>query len=86
MPVGCGSARYAVEANSADRQLREARALGAEHYAPYEYFYAREHLDKARTEAAEADYGDAIGLAKTSEEYAVKAAQLARGARRKVGR
>ena len=77
----CGSALYAVQVNTAYGKLEEAHELGAEQYAPYEYFYAKEHLQKAQTEAAEADYGDAINLAETSSEYANKAIRLTREAR-----
>jgi len=83
---GCGGTLYAVKANSASGKLEEARELGAEQYAPYEYFYAKEHLQKAQTEAAEADYGDAVDLAEASEEYASKAIRLTREARRGAGR
>jgi hypothetical protein len=75
-----------VQANSAASKLEEAQALGAEQYAPYEYFYAKEHLAKAQSEAAEADYGDAIDLADVSEEYAEKAVRLTREAHRGAGR
>jgi hypothetical protein len=47
---------------------------------------AKEHLDKARTEAAEADYGDAADLSETAEGYADKAITLARQAHRGAGR
>ena len=79
--VGCGSAMYSVQASSAAGKLEQARELGAEQSAPYEYFYAKEHLQKAQTEAAEADYGDAIDLAEASQKYAEKAIALAREAR-----
>ncbi|HEY8943066.1 MAG TPA: hypothetical protein VIM73_02340, partial [Polyangiaceae bacterium] len=49
---GCGNALYALDANSASSKLAEARELGAEQYAPYEYYMAVEHLQKAQTEAA----------------------------------
>ena len=84
--VGCGNALYAVQANSASEKLEEAHELGAEQYAPYEYFYAKEHLQKAQTEAAEADYSDAVDLAAASEEYADKAIRLTREAHRGAGR
>ena len=80
--VGCGNTLYAVQANSASGKLEEARELGAELYAPYEYFYAKEHLQKAQTEAAEADYSDAVDLAEVSAAYADKAIRLTREARR----
>lgn len=84
--AGCGNTFYAIQANQASGKLEEARELGAEQYAPYEYFYAKEHLQKAQTEAAEADYGDATDLAETSEEYAEKAIRLTREAHRGAGR
>jgi len=83
---GCGHTIYAINVNSTSAKLEEAHELGAELYAPYEYWFAQEHLDKAQTEASEGDYGDAIELAKIGEEYADKAIQLARDAHRGAGR
>ncbi len=76
--TGCGNAIYVMQINSASSRHEEARELGAEQLAPYDYYYAEEHLKKARQEAAEADYGDAIKLASAAEEHAAKAAKLAR--------
>jgi hypothetical protein len=84
--AGCGNAIYAVQVNNASQKLEEARELGAEQYAAYEYWYAVEHIEKAESEASEADYGDAIDLATIGEEYADKAIQLARSAHRGAGR
>jgi len=84
--AGCGNAIYAVQVNAASAKLEEARELGAEQYAAYEYWYAVEHIEKAQTEASEADYGDAIDLAEIGEDYADKAIQLARDAHRGAGR
>ncbi|HYQ45386.1 MAG TPA: DUF4398 domain-containing protein [Polyangiaceae bacterium] len=78
---GCGSTLYSIQATSASGKLEQARELGAEQSAPYEYFYAKEHLQKAQSEAAEADYSDAVNLAEASEEYAEKAIRIAREAR-----
>jgi Domain of unknown function (DUF4398) len=83
--AGCGNTLYSIQANSASGKLEEARELGAEQSAPYQYFYAKEHLKKAQTEAAEADYSDAVDLAQASEESAVEAIRLAREARRGAG-
>lgn len=83
---GCGNAIYAVHVNEASGELAQARELGAERYATYEYTMAQEHLAKARTEAAEADYGDAADLAGLAAEYAHKAVTLAREAHRRAGR
>lgn len=84
--TACGHVAYAIEVSSAAQKLEEARQLGAETLAPYEYYYAREHLKKAQSEAAEADYGDAIDLAAESEQYSERAIRLARGAHRGAGR
>ena len=84
--TGCGNALYAVSANSASSKVEEARELGAEQYATYEYFLATEHLQKAHTEASEADYSDAANLAEKAEEHADKAIRLAREAHRGAGR
>src|SRR5262245_12319726 len=83
---GCGHTISAITVNTATSKLEEAHELGAELYAPYEYWFALEHLDKAQTEASEGDYGDAIQLAKIGEEYADKAIELARNAHRGAGR
>jgi hypothetical protein len=84
--VGCGNTIYAFKANSAANKVEEAHELGAEKLAPYEYFYAKLHLEKAQEEAAEADYSDAINLAEASEDYADKAIRLTRAAQRGAGR
>jgi Domain of unknown function (DUF4398) len=83
---GCGNTLYAVAANSASAKVEEARELGAEQYATYEFFLATEHLHKAQTEASEADYSDAANLAEKAEEHADKAIRLARDAHRGAGR
>lgn len=79
---GCGSTLYSWEVGGAHQRLAEARELGAEELAPYEYYSAVAHLEKAESEAAEADYGDAIQLAELSEQYASRAIALSRAARR----
>jgi hypothetical protein len=84
--VGCGNTLYALQANSAANKLEEARELDAEKYAPYEYYVAKEHMTKAQSEAAEADYSDAANLAEVAEEYADKAIRLSREAHRGAGR
>jgi len=84
--AACGNTIYAIQVNAASSKVEEARELGAEQYAPYEYYYAKEHLEKAQSEASEADYSDAVDLAEASEEYADKAIRLAREAHRGAGR
>lgn len=83
---GCGNTLYAVAANSASSKVEEARELGAEQYATYDFYLATQHLEKAQTEASEADYSDAANLAEQAEEHAVKAIRLAREAHRGAGR
>jgi hypothetical protein len=80
--TGCGGIYYSASVFSASSRVEEARVLGAETLAPYEYYYAREHLEQAEYEAAEASYSDAAHFAETAEEYASKAVEVARAARR----
>jgi hypothetical protein len=75
--LGCGNAIYAARITQASQELARAEQLGAEARAPYEYHYALEHLRKARSEAMEADYGDAIELAQIAYDYASRAVQVA---------
>lgn len=85
MGPGCGIG-YTVRSLSAAATLEEARTLGAPRLAEYEYYYAEAMLEKSREEAAEAAYGDAIEMADIAEEYATKAVELSREARRGAGR
>jgi hypothetical protein len=75
--VGCGNAIYAARITQASDEVARAEQLGAASRAPYEYYYALEHLRKARTEAMEADYGAAIELARAAFDYASRAVQVA---------
>ncbi len=84
--TGCGGFFYAINASSAASKIETAQALGAEKYAPYEYYYAYEHLWKAMEEASSADYGDAIDFADEAEKYAEKAIQLSKQAHEGAGR
>jgi hypothetical protein len=84
--TGCVGVVYAVKANSAASNLEEAKTLGAEEYAEYEYYYAQAYLEKASELAAEAEYGDAIDFAGIADDSAAKAVELARGAHRSAGR
>ena len=84
--TGCGGFFYAIYVSGAESKLEAARALGAEKYAPYEYYYAYEHLQKAMEEASSADYGDAIDFASDAEKHADKAITLAKQAHEGAGR
>jgi hypothetical protein len=83
---GCGNFFYAIYAGGATSKLETAQQLGAEKYAPYEYYYAKEHLLKAMEEAASADYGDAIDLASEADHAAEKAINLSKQAHEGAGR
>jgi hypothetical protein len=78
----CGGINYTIAVSAASSRVEEARAVGAEQLAPYEYYYAKEHLEQAQIEASEASYSDAVNLASEAEEYANKAIDLAQTARR----
>ena len=75
--VACGNTLYALQVTRASDALARAEQLDAAARAPYEYHFALEHLRKARTEAAEADYGDAERLAAIALDYANRAVQVA---------
>jgi len=80
--AGCGGVHYATTVNTAASRLEEARENGAEQLAPYEYYYAKAHLEEAQVEASEANYSDGAAFAETAEEYAQKAIELSQAARR----
>lgn len=82
---GCGGVYYAVSVNAAQARLEQARQMGAEHQAAFEYYYAREHLRQAQLEAAEASYGDAAAYAEIAEQYAQKAIDLVSAQKRDDG-
>ena len=84
--AGCGGTLYAIQASSASSKVEEAKAIGAEQLAPYEYYLAVEHMNKASQEASQADYGDALDLAEEAEDFADKAIKLAREAHKGAGR
>jgi hypothetical protein len=79
---GCGGVYSTISINAAQSRLEQARAMGAESAAPYEYYYAREHLRQAQVEASEASYGDAASYAETAEAYAQKAIDQIQAAKR----
>jgi hypothetical protein len=83
---GCGGTLYAINASSAASKIEEAKELGAEQTAPYEFFFAKAHLEQAQVDASEAAYSDAVNYAETAEEYAEKAIALAKAANKAAGR
>jgi hypothetical protein len=82
--LGCGNTLYALRVTRASETLARAEQLDAATRAPYEYHFALEHLKKARSEAANADFGDAERLASVALEYADRAVQLAQRVERVV--
>jgi hypothetical protein len=76
--AGCGGAYYGITAAAASARLEEARQLGAETHAPYEYYYAKTHLEEAGFEASHASYSDAADYAEVAERYAIKALELSK--------
>ena len=84
--TGCGATLSTIDIVPAARVVEQAREANAPEHAPYEYYYADAYLQKARHEAAEASYQDAIRFATIAEEYGVKARDLARRRMREQGR
>jgi len=78
--LGCGSVYYTFEVNSAASKVEEARILGAESLAPYEYYYAKAHLEQAAVEGSEGHYSDGAHMAETSQDYAQQAIEIATSA------
>jgi hypothetical protein len=79
---GCGGIQYSVAVNAAASRVEEAKALGADQLAPYEYYFAKEHLQQAQIEASEASYSDAVNLAEEAEDHANSAIELTQKALR----
>lgn len=84
--AACGPALYTFNSVPASQVVEQARQANAAEHAPYEYFYARSYLDKAREEAAEANYQDAIRFAERANEFGTKARDMARRRMREMGR
>jgi predicted Zn-dependent protease len=75
---GCGGVLYTANVLGANAALEEARLADAERLAPYEYYYARSCVEKAREEAGDAEYQHAIELADTARDHALRARDRAR--------
>jgi uncharacterized protein DUF4398 len=76
--VSCGGVQYTVVSSAASSRLEEARALGADRLAPYDYYFAKEHLEQAQIEASHASYSDAVVLAKEAQVHASAAIESIR--------
>ncbi|HJL20134.1 MAG TPA: DUF4398 domain-containing protein [Sandaracinaceae bacterium LLY-WYZ-13_1] len=86
LTAACGPSLYTFNSIPASQAVEQARQANAAEHAPYEYFYARSYLDKAREEAAEANYQDAIRFAEQANEFGTKARDMSRRRMREMGR
>lgn len=82
----CGPVLYTSAINDASQLVEEARQAGAEGQAPYEFYMAHEHLQKAREFAGEAEYQNALDMAAVAEENARQARDISRRRMRESGR
>jgi hypothetical protein len=84
--VGCGGVWYTARINTVESKVEQAKEVGAEASAPYEYHSAKERVEKAKEEAARADYSDAIQLLDEAEGFADRAIKQANAVRKGAGR
>jgi hypothetical protein len=64
--------------NAATVRLEEARAVGAEELAPYEYYAAKELLQRAEVGASDSDRARDADAAQQYANEAIRIAQTAR--------
>ncbi len=74
---GCGPVESLVVINQAKLAIEAAERSEAAHYAPYEYYKARELVHKAREEMNYSDFEVAIDLAVDAKKLATKAREIA---------
>lgn len=79
--TGCGNSLYLVQVSRAERVFQEAKELGAERHAPYEYYSAKVRLEEAKRQAAEAEYGNAADLSDEATDFSSKAIAIAKKAK-----
>ncbi|MBK8169641.1 MAG: DUF4398 domain-containing protein [Sandaracinaceae bacterium] len=84
--TGCGPLLYTINVAPASSAVEQARLAEAPTRAPYEYYLAQAYLVKAREEAAQANYQDAMIFAEHAEENATRAIALSRRNMRETGR
>lgn len=81
----CGPSLYTIQSLPASSAVHQAEQAGAAEHSPYEYWTAREYLEKAAEEANEGNYQDAIRFAERAREMGERAqrqtAERARAAR-----
>jgi Domain of unknown function (DUF4398) len=82
--IGCGPVLYLKEVSTrAAAALSEAKADGAERYAPYEFAKATLYYNKAREEAGHSYFQNAVDWGKRSQDCSRRASALARAAQAK---
>ena len=75
---GCGPVWYTAEIISAESIVSEAEQADAATLSAYEYYLAREYLVKAREQASEASYEDAVHYAQEAHSAGALARDQAR--------
>lgn len=75
---GCGNTLYLVQVHRAEQSFQEAKELGAERVAPYQYYSAKLRLEKAKKEAAKAEYGNAADLSDEATDFSIQAIKIAK--------
>lgn len=83
--LGCGNTIYLMKVNSAEERFIQAKQMGAEQLAPFEYYGAQVRLNESKRQAAEGEYGNAAKLAEESDELSFRATQKIRERRSKTG-
>lgn len=73
--AGCGTTLYISKIRQANEAFEEAKAIGAEERAPYEYYGAEVRLAEAKRLAAVAEYGTAVKLAEEARRLSETAIQ-----------
>jgi hypothetical protein len=77
--VGCGPVSYTIDAGATERMLAAARASNASYHAPYELWFAEACLTKAREEASQGAYEDALRLLEIASAYGKRALERSGG-------
>jgi hypothetical protein len=79
--IGCGPVLYLREVSTrAAGALGQAKADGAERYAPYEFTKASLYYDKAREDAGHSQFQSAVDWGRRSQDCSARASALARAA------
>ena len=79
--TGCGNTLYLVKVHQAEQKFEEAKELGAEQHAPYEYYSAKTRLEETKRQAAAAEYGNASNLSQEATDYSVQAISISKTSR-----